>query len=257
MKMRREIVVLSSAALLSCVTPGAPAGSTESASVPPIPPTPTGPRPGWVDLQSFVESSTAGAAIYGVGQAELETAPGCWDLGLLFKTAENRARHALLKLTSGDETPDGALRGVTIERGWFDGEKVLFVLARVLRENEAPPPKAIELSPTGGVHPRALADAVKTRNRAVLEVSGACDDAHRRAGLTCCGELATFCSDARRYDRAGPGGTCACGKEKPCLYDFECQARSGEQRCVCNGARCPCEILNCRPGQVCGDGRCY
>lgn len=235
--------------LASCRSGGEPtmaARSMENAD-----PHPPGAEPNWVHEDLFYDPSEG--ISYAVGRASMgaEALTACPKDSLLLKRAEAAARERLTSLALSPE----AVRGAEVRLAWFDGRGGLYVVAGASVEA---PEGTKHLAPKGGAAGPAAIEAARAAIALELRRSGVCADPHRRAEFPCCGSAKTFCSDPTRFDRTNEDGTCACGEHEPCLHDFRCEARQGEKKCICRGARCPCApMIQCKDGQTCQNGRCF
>ncbi|MFO0723808.1 MAG: hypothetical protein U1E65_08510 [Myxococcota bacterium] len=239
------------ASALACANAGPQTAGGPSAPVEPVA-SPSGPRPSWLDGQTTLDTSADPARLYAVGSLEIpigELAAGCWDAGHAVKTAENRALAELAKAERGHPLGETALTGAMPLSAWFDGAGKLYVLAVHAQSNPLTPTDP----PAGGSSLQAVASHLRSENRRLLEQSGACRDPAKRPTLPCCGRPDELCEDVTRFDNRPRPDRCRCGTQNPCTYDFACEGG----RCVCKGSACPCDVLKCKVGQTCGDGRCY
>lgn len=223
--------------------------------------------PAWTAKKRFYEEENGLYRLYGVGELDLPKIEKgeCPAPHLLANSALGRARAQIAAMVdgarsvyAGREVSAAELLGSEPAMGWYDGERTIFVAAKL--ETSTAPPSLDQLerhSPNGGVAAAKVVDAVKSAMLAKLDATGVCRDPHRRMKNKCCGPAERFCSDPTRYSRKLGPDTCACGNQRPCLYDFVCEPADKGNRCVCRGPKCPCTILNCKEGQTCGDGRCY
>jgi hypothetical protein len=240
-------------------------------------PAPSAPaRPAWTQKSVFLAPSLKEAAVYGVGVYEIDRKQEiCGSADKMVAAAENRGRAEIGKyLKTITESSAGSsttasmqvLRSASAQLGWFDGDRTFYVLVKLPWVGGHPPsdPKS-ELEPTGGTAVLPLKDTVAASNKSALDQTGICQDPHKRMTLACCGKPDTFCSDPSRFDKTN-GKICRCGDALPCLYDFKCSTRgatkdagpsTGPKQCLCAGPKCPCEMLNCKAGQTCQDGRCF
>lgn len=219
-------------------------------------------KPEWVSAGKFVVSSTVSADSVRVGAVGSEVAPDgepCWSSGVLLAAVKNRALAELAKTFDAAPESEAAialLNGATVNTGWFDGDRTLYALATIEKpRGEIPSLTSVEVK--GGVPIAQLEVAVREAGRAHLAEVGVCNDPHKRLSVACCGGPKTFCSDAKRFDKAGAAGTCSCGGGDPCHQDYACEERQGAFKCICRGPECGCEVRGCAVGQTCGDGRCY
>jgi len=215
----------------------------------------TTPRPSWVESAPFVISNEDKIKLYATGSAPVPNEGACPDPPRLIEVAVNRARAALLRgQANGSDFASGTVGGVESVAAWFDGNETVHVLLSM--PVDAAPKDAGEstLESLTGDRPLAIGIRILEDARTRLEATGACKDPTRRAALPCCGPPDEMCHDKTRFDTTAPATKkCTCGTSAPCLDDFRCQAG----KCVCKGAKCPCDILNCKDGQQCGDNRCY
>jgi hypothetical protein len=214
------------------------------------------PRPAWVDKSAF-RDERASERVYGVGVYEIARSDdSCPSSGQMLAAAQNRGRVEIGKLLTSTSTSFSAavLDGSMPEVGWLDGDKRVYVLMKLawpaVRSSSAA--ASFEGSPLA-----ELKDKLARANRAAINGSPSCKDPYKRSSVACCGKPENFCSDDTRFDRQLTNGTCRCGDGAPCLSDFKCGARAGKKECLCQGPKCPCTILNCKPGQTCADGRCF
>lgn len=231
----------------------------------------SGERPAWVDVPAFVgESSEAegGLRAYAVATCAIDTDTDvCWKPQLLIQACRNRALSELGKALGhpreeissegSSVTSTATLRRAEAKVGWYDGERTIYVAAEKVEPSRASLGQLPRIAFLGGVPMARLESDLRVGSRAFLEASGVCADPHRRPSAPCCGAPDTFCADATRHDGKVAGGKCRCGEGPPCLYDFKCEVRASAHKCICQGPKCRCEILNCRRGQTCGDSRCY
>jgi hypothetical protein len=234
----------------------------------PVKEEPKGPAaPAWVAKKRFYEKDGEKLRLYGVGAIDLPPIEkgNCPAPRTLAQTALGRARAQISGIVDGRKVVDpkyemsaADLIGSEPAFGWFDGERTIFVAAKMETSTAPPAIDSIELhSPTGGVEAGAVVDTVRDAMQAKLDATGVCQDAHKRHTNKCCGGPDRFCFDQKRYSRMLGPGVCACGSGLPCMYDFMCETTEKGSRCICRGPKCPCEVLNCDPGETCGDGRCY
>ena len=148
----------------------------------------------------------------------------------------------------------GTLAGLEAVSAWLDRPAgVVHVLVAAPTPSGAAALRPGERAWTTGERASGVVARITTAERARFEAAGVCKDPHRRADFPCCGPVGEMCHDPARFDTQTPP-RCACGElGRPCLQDFACEGG----RCVCRGPACPCDILRCREGQTCGDGRCY
>jgi hypothetical protein len=228
----------------------------------------SGAKPGWIAENAFVDEEEESFHVYAVAACPIEDKDVCWKPPLLIQACRNRALAELAKAigsTSQDvqdsalvTTASATIDHAVVNRGWYDGDRTLYAVAEQLRPKDAPKVNALVRSKlSGGATIPRLEESVRNGAKAALERSGVCRDPHRRSSYACCGRADTFCSDPTRFDAQLGGGKCKCGDFLPCLFDFRCLDREGKKKCLCQGAKCPCEGLNCKKGQTCGDGRCY
>lgn len=223
--------------------------------------------PAWTSKKRFYEQEGDVYRLYGVGEIHLPKIEkgDCPAPHLVANSALGRARAQIAAIIdgarsvyAGREVSAAELLGSEPAMGWYDGERTIFVAAKL--ETSTAPPSLEELerhTPEGGVAAGKVVDTVKAAMMAKLDATGVCKDPHRRMKNKCCGPAERFCSDPTRFSRKLGPNTCACGNQRPCLYDFVCESSDKGNRCTCRGPKCPCTILNCKKGQTCGDGRCY
>ncbi len=230
---------------------------------------PRGPvAPAWVGKKRFYQKDGDKLRLYGVGAVELPKIEkgNCPAPRTLAQAALGRARAQIAgivdgkaKVDPGYEMSAAELAGSEPAFGWFDGDHTIYVAAKLETSTAPPALDTLEsLTPKGGVDAGAVVDTVRDAMQAKLDATGVCQDPHRRQTNKCCGGPQRFCYDQKRYSNMLGPGVCACGQGLPCLFDFMCET-SGQNgtRCICRGPKCPCEVLNCDPGETCGDGRCY
>jgi hypothetical protein len=229
---------------------------------------PSGPRPEWIDKSAFVEESDTALHVYAVAACPIDEKDVCWKPPILLQTCRNRALSELAKAigetqqTVADHalatTASATIDQAAVNRGWFDGDRTIYAVAEQLRAKDAALPTPLPRASFAGGSPLPrLEESLREGARASLRRRGICEDPHQRPRFPCCGGADTFCSDRSRFDAELPGGRCKCGAGTPCLYDFKCTERQGQKKCICQGAKCPCDVFNCKKGQTCGDGRCY
>lgn len=253
----RALLALLAGAALAAACPRFSAPVTAPpAAAPAADAVPDAPRPAWVGREPFAITSSTATRVYASGQAPLPGGDTCADPGRVLEIAAGRARAAIVRAVDGDgAVVTGTIIGAESVAAWFDsasGQAHLLVGAPVRLRAGAPvaPGEAAWLD---GERPTAASARIITAERARLDAAGLCKDPHRRAEFPCCGPVDQMCHDPARFDQQVPP-RCACGDNRgPCLQDFACE--SGQ--CVCRGAACPCDILKCKVGQTCGDGRCY
>lgn len=225
-------------------TPSTPSGPTTAAE--------DTPRPAWVHQEPFAVTTASVARAYATAHAPLPGGSECADATSVLTTATNRARATLVRALSGEAS--GTIAGLEAVSAWLDtpaGVVHVLVAAPVPAGTAALRPG--DRAWTTGERASGVVARITTAERARFEAAGVCKDPHRRADFPCCGPVAQMCHDPARFDSHTPP-RCACGElGRPCLHDFACEGG----RCVCRGAACPCDILRCREGQTCGDGRCY
>jgi hypothetical protein len=223
--------------------------------------------PAWVAKKRFYEKVGDEFRLYGVGMIELPPIEkgNCPAPRNLASTALGRARAQIAGIVDGRKVVDpkyemsaADLVGSEPAFGWFDGDRTIFVVAKMDTSTAPPALDTIEThAPTGGVDAGLVVETVREAMQQKLDATGVCQDAHKRHTNKCCGGPQKFCYDQKRYSTMLGPGVCACGGGLPCHYDFMCETGDKGARCVCRGPKCPCEVLNCDPGETCGDGRCY
>lgn len=255
---RRRLALLGWCCLSAACAAAAPTATTTAPSAAvEIVAAASGEKPAWLDRAPFAETSSGAARIYGVGMLEVAVADlgtSCWDAGHAVKTAANRALAAIARIEQGRPTGEMQLEGAIAVSAWYDGAGKLYVLAAhrapVSKAKDVP---AVTVVPGGGSSLNAVASHLRTENRRLLEASGQCRDPAKRPSLPCCGRADELCEDNKRFDTQPAPGRCLCGKSAPCGFDFLCE----KGRCVCRGPSCACDVLKCKVGQACADGRCF
>ena len=210
------------------------------------------PRPAWVHQEPFAVTTASVAWSYATAHAPLPGGSECADASSVLTTATNRARAVLIRALSGEAA--GTLAGLEAVSAWLDRPAgVVHVLVAAPTPSGAAALRPGDRAWTTGERASGVVARITTAERARFEAAGVCKDPHRRADFPCCGPVGEMCHDPARFDTQTPP-RCACGElGRPCLQDFACEGG----RCVCRGPACPCDILRCREGQTCGDGRCY
>lgn len=248
------LALLLSAAGCTILPPGSTGAAPAPASADPAP-IEDAPRPPWVHHAPFsLTSSAAGARVFATAHAPLPGGNDCADAQRVLEIAASRARSEVIRAIEGEgAVAAGTLQGAETVAAWLDrpGGAVHVLVAAPSRSADRVP--AGEPSWAEGERPSGVSARIITAERARFDAAGVCKDPHRRADFPCCGPVDQMCHDPARFDTQVPP-RCACGENRaPCLQDFACE--SGQ--CVCRGSACPCDILKCRVGQTCGDGRCY
>jgi hypothetical protein len=217
----------------------------------------------------FYDDQSGAPRLYAVAACPIDAKEEpCWRPPILIKACRNRALSELGKVvgtTSEQQSEEAAsttstatIRRAEVNVGWYDGDKTIYALAEQSVSMDLVNAKSVApLAPSGGVPLTRLESDVRSGARAHLDALGVCKDPYHRMEIKCCGGAETFCSDKSRFDAELPHGKCRCGESKPCLFDFKCSIKAGKSKCVCQGKKCPCDILNCKVGQTCGDGRCF
>jgi hypothetical protein len=234
----------------------------------PVKEEPKGPEsPAWIAKRQFYEKDGDKFRLYGVGAVDLPPIEkgNCPAPRTLASTALGRARAQLAGIIDGRRKVEPSYEmaaadviGSEPAFGWYDGDRKIYVAAKMETSTVPPSLDTLEVhAPTGGIDAGAVIDTVRDAMQMKLDATGVCQDSHRRQTNKCCGGPARFCYDTKRYSRMLGPGQCACGQGLPCLFDFMCETGQQGSRCVCRGPKCPCEVLNCDPGETCGDGRCY
>jgi hypothetical protein len=254
--------------MVSIVAACSAGGGSAPKAVAPKPSWETQRAPEWTEKTVFYDRTPSGGfMVYGVGTHEEKIPPeGCTNLTARggMADAERRAYVELNKYFETIQERDGAalvtraagyIYGAQLVDSWYDGEIYYAAVRLTFPDPYGEPTDLDELAATGGVPIHQLEAEIRAAGVAKATANGFCADPHERPHA-CCGSSRNFCHLEDRFSVKRRDGSCRCGYNDPCMYDFKCRQGDLGHECVCEGGTCPCGESNCAIGFFCNGRTC-